>query len=77
MNFASYTSSEYFPIFLTFYDSIKKNKNLNLYVLCLDDDVKSLIKKTRLPGLARRRNRSMACNPACLSSSDEAAIAVD
>ena len=48
MNFASYTSSEYFPIFLTFYDSIKKNKNLNLYVLCLDDDVKSLIKKNNI-----------------------------
>ena len=43
MNFASYTTSEYFPIFLTFYDSIKNNKNLNLYVLCLDDNVKELI----------------------------------
>ena len=43
MNFASYTTSEYFPIFLTFYDSIKNNKNLNLYVLCLDDKVEELI----------------------------------
>ena len=43
MNFASYTTSEYFPIFLTFYDSIKNNKNLNLHVLCLDKKVKKLI----------------------------------
>lgn len=39
MNIASYTTSEYFPIFLTFYDSIKKNQDINLYVLCLDDKV--------------------------------------
>lgn len=43
MNFASYTTSEYFPIFLTFYDSIKNNKNLNLHVLCLDKKVKKLV----------------------------------
>ena len=48
MNFASYTTSEYFPIFLTFYDSIKHNENLNLHVLCLDKKVKKLINEHKV-----------------------------
>jgi len=48
MNLATYTTSEYFPIFSTFYDSVKENKELKLYVLCLDDDVKKLIKNNNI-----------------------------
>ena len=48
MNFASYTTSEYFPIFLTFYNSIKNNDNLNLHVLCLDHNVKDLLNKYKI-----------------------------
>ena len=48
MNFASYTTSEYFPIFLTFYNSIKNNDSLNLHVLCLDHNVKGLLKEYKI-----------------------------
>ena len=49
MNLATYTTSEYFPIFLTFYDSIKNNDNFKLHVLCLDNNVeKLLIKQNKL-----------------------------
>jgi len=48
MNLATYTTSEYFPIFLTFYDSIKNNDNFKLYVLCLDNNVENLLIKNKI-----------------------------
>ncbi len=48
MNLATYTTSEYFPIFLTFYDSIKNNDNFKLHVLCLDNNVEKLLIKNKI-----------------------------
>ena len=45
MNIAAYTSKFYLPTFLTLYDSIKFEKNIKLYVLCYDDEVKNFLKK--------------------------------
>ena len=45
MNIAAYTSKFYLPTFLSLYDSIKFDKNINLFVLCYDDEVKNFLKK--------------------------------
>ena len=45
MNIAAYTSKYYLPTFLTLYDSIKYYKEVKLFVLCYDDEVKNFLKK--------------------------------